>query len=64
MTPKAKKFLAENAKSPVISGYAIEPNPTKPAKGVSYTLEDGQTFLLTPKECADVGMPKWKGMGQ
>lgn len=60
--PKADKvaeFLAANAKSPVVSGYAIESDPHKPAKGAVYTLADGTRWRLNVAECQAIGMPRW-----
>lgn len=59
MTPKAAAFVAANKQSPVVSGYAIEPDPRKPAKGVVYTLDDGRRFRLTVEDGRQVE-PRWK----
>ncbi len=60
MSDNAAAFIKANKRSPVISGYALEPDPRKPAKGASYTLQSGKTFTLTVEECRQIGMPRWK----
>ena len=59
MTENAAAFLAANKRSPVIEGWALEPDPRKPARGASYRLRSGKLFTLTPDELRDVGMPRW-----
>lgn len=59
MSGKAEAFLAANKQSPVVSGYAIEPDPCRPPKGASYTLKDGQRFRLSVADCKTIGMPEW-----
>lgn len=61
MTENAQAFVAANKRSPVVSGYALEPDPRKPAKGVCYRLANGKSFTLTPAECGTVE-PRWKGL--
>lgn len=53
MTEKAKRFIAANANSPVVSGSA------KPEGGARYRLRDGKVFVLTLAECRSMPMPKW-----
>ena len=59
-TPRAKVFMDANSESPVIAGYVLEPHPTKPPKGISYTLEDGRRFRLGVKDAQSMPMPRWK----
>lgn len=58
---QADDFMAANRKSPVVSGYAIEPDPRKPAKGASYTLADRTTHRLGVEACGLLleGFPRW-----
>lgn len=59
MTEKAKEFMRANVQSPVVSGYAIEPNPFKPSKGAVYTLKDGRRFRLGVVDCKAMTAPRW-----
>jgi hypothetical protein len=58
-TPNAAAFIAANKRSPVVSGWAIEQDPRKPARGAGYTLKNGKTYNLSVEECGQVGMPRW-----
>lgn len=58
MSKNLQRFIAANAKSPVIAGRALEADPRKPARGGVYTLASGQTFTLTVEECRAV-TPRW-----
>lgn len=58
ITPNAQAFIDANAKSAVVSGYVIEPNPNKPSRGACYRLENGKTFRLSAEECGMV-KPRW-----
>lgn len=62
MTDKSKAFVAANKKALVVSGFVIEPDPSKPPKGASYTLADGTTHRLDVEDCQALpkGYPKWK----
>lgn len=57
MTPKAKKFMAANDKSPVISGAVIG----KGGEGGYYKLQDGTRFKLNLADCQALpeGCPRW-----
>lgn len=58
ITPNAQAFIEANAKSPVVSGWALEQNPHRPPRGIRYVLDDGSKFTLTPEECGMV-TPDW-----
>jgi len=58
---KAQKFCDANDQSLVVSGFAHEPDPRKPARGITYTLDDGRSFRLSAADCVlPEGYPKWK----
>jgi len=54
-------FIAANDRFPVVSGYALEPDPRKPAKGGVYTLSNGIAYKLNLAECRALpdGYPRW-----
>lgn len=54
-------FVKANDKSLVVSGYAIEPNPHKSAKGAVYKLADGSSHRLSAEACSLLpeNYPKW-----
>ncbi len=58
-TEKAREFMTANEASPVVSGYAIEPDPRKPGKGGCYTLKDGRMFRLSLEDCRSMPAPRW-----
>lgn len=62
MTPKAAEFVKANDDSPVVEGRVNEPDPRKPAKGGTYTLESGKSFRLNLADCRSLptGYPRWK----
>ncbi len=53
---QAKDFIEANDKSPVVSGYAIEPRP-EGSKGVVYTLKDQTKHRLGSRACKLVTEP-------
>ncbi len=59
---EANAFIQANDESPVISGYAIEPDPRRPAQGAVYELDDGRSFRLSRDVCRALpaDYPKWK----
>lgn len=54
-------FIATNDRSPVVKGWAREPDPRKPGKGGTYKLKNGKEFALTLLQCRLLpkGYPKW-----
>lgn len=59
---QADAFVAANAKSPVVVGAALEPDPNKPAKGARYKLQNGAWHYLGAAACRLLpqGYPRWK----
>ncbi len=59
---QADDFVAANDRSPVIQGAALEPDPTKPAKGGRYQLADGTWHRLGVEACRILpkGYPRWR----
>lgn len=55
----AKRFEEANKLSPVVSGYALEPNPNKPGRGGVFTLKNGKTHRLSGAAAALVRDIKW-----
>jgi hypothetical protein len=52
MTLKADRFIAANAKSPVVYGSCD-------ADGCTYRLADGSRWQLNRNDCQAVGHPRW-----
>lgn len=55
VTDNARKFIAANERSPVVSGSAIGSG----GEGAIYTLKNGKTFTLSADDCKAVGYPRW-----
>lgn len=61
---QADDFAAANAKSAVISGYALEQDPNKPSKGVVYRLMDGTRHRLGAAAVQLSTAPRWVFHGE
>ncbi len=58
LTPNAQAFVTANAKSPVVEGWVLEPDPHRPARGGTYVLKNGSRFTMNVEECRTV-TPRW-----
>lgn len=59
---QADDFVRANDRSPVVIGSAIEPDPSRPAQGARYKLDDSTWHRLGAEACAMLpdGYPRWK----
>lgn len=55
MSKNGERFVAANAKSPVVYGAVIG----RGGKGCTYRLADGQEFRLSSADCREIGKPNW-----
>lgn len=59
MTKQAKEFSNANKKFKIVSGFAIEQDPSLPSKGVIYELSDGTFYKLYPEDLKHISDPIW-----